>query len=126
MPQTVEIVFASFEDLAARISKPDSGTLVAFAGEDLALSHATRNLLGSAADLVGRAAAAARFLREVDASCVLRNASTRLNDGGCLGLGAEIGISTSKLHAYGPMGLRELTTKKYVVEGEGTLRAPAS
>ncbi|SBV98666.1 Gamma-glutamyl phosphate reductase [uncultured delta proteobacterium] len=63
-----------------------------------------------------------RFLRQVDASVVLHNASTRLNDGGQLGLGAEIGISTSKLQAYGPMGLRELTTTKFVVLGNGQLR----
>ncbi|MDR2352649.1 MAG: glutamate-5-semialdehyde dehydrogenase [Deltaproteobacteria bacterium] len=63
-----------------------------------------------------------RFLKEVDAGCVMVNASTRLNDGGCLGLGAEIGISTSKLQAYGPMGLLELTTRKFVVLGEGHLR----
>ena len=62
------------------------------------------------------------FLNLADASCVLVNASTRLNDGGCLGLGAEIGISTSKLHAYGPMGLKELTTTKFVVMGDGHLR----
>ena len=66
--------------------------------------------------------AAARFLNEVDASCVLWNASTRFNDGGELGLGAEIGISTSKLHAYGPMGLRELTCTRYVVRGDGQVR----
>lgn len=66
---------------------------------------------------------AMRFLREVDASCVLVNASTRFNDGGQLGLGAEIGISTSKLHAYGPMGLEELTSRKFVVFGDGQLRA---
>jgi len=65
---------------------------------------------------------ALRFLREVDASCVLINASTRFNDGGQLGLGAEIGISTSKLHAYGPMGLEELTSRKFVVFGEGQVR----
>lgn len=63
-----------------------------------------------------------RFLREVDASMVGHNASTRLNDGGELGLGAEIGISTSKMHAYGPMGIRELTTTKFVVMGSGQLR----
>jgi glutamate-5-semialdehyde dehydrogenase len=62
------------------------------------------------------------FLKNVDAGCVLINASTRLNDGGCLGLGAEIGISTSKLQAYGPMGLLELTTRKFVVVGSGQLR----
>jgi glutamate-5-semialdehyde dehydrogenase len=66
---------------------------------------------------------AQRWLREVDASCVLVNASTRFNDGGELGLGAEIGISTSKLHAYGPMGLDSLTTEKWVVIGEGQARA---
>lgn len=65
---------------------------------------------------------AQRFLREVDASCVLVNASTRFNDGGELGLGAEIGISTSKLHAYGPMGLQSLTTLKWTVYGSGQTR----
>jgi glutamate-5-semialdehyde dehydrogenase len=65
---------------------------------------------------------ARRFVREVDASVVLVNASTRFNDGGQLGLGAEIGISTSKLHAFGPMGLEELTTRKFVVFGSGQVR----
>lgn len=64
-----------------------------------------------------------RFLREVDASAVMINASTRFSDGGQFGLGAEIGISTTKLHAYGPMGLKELTTKKFIVYGEGQVRA---
>ncbi|WP_456410954.1 glutamate-5-semialdehyde dehydrogenase, partial [Oceanithermus sp.] len=67
-------------------------------------------------------ARALRFLREVDASLVLVNASPRFNDGFQLGLGAEIGISTSKLHAYGPMGVRELTTTKFVGLGEGQVR----
>jgi glutamate-5-semialdehyde dehydrogenase len=62
------------------------------------------------------------FVREVDSSVVLVNASTRFNDGGELGLGAEIGISTSKLHAFGPMGLDELTTTKFVVYGNGQIR----
>ncbi|MDT8377481.1 MAG: glutamate-5-semialdehyde dehydrogenase [Desulfotignum sp.] len=65
---------------------------------------------------------ARRFVREVDASLVIVNASTRFNDGGELGLGAEIGISTSKLHAYGPMGIRELTTTKFVAWGSGQIR----
>ncbi len=65
---------------------------------------------------------AQRFLKEVDASLVLVNASTRFNDGGELGLGAEIGISTSKLHAYGPMGLEELTTTKFIAYGAGQIR----
>jgi glutamate-5-semialdehyde dehydrogenase len=65
---------------------------------------------------------AQRFQREVDASVVIVNASTRFNDGGQLGLGAEMGISTSKLHAFGPMGLEELTTQKFVVSGEGQIR----
>jgi glutamate-5-semialdehyde dehydrogenase len=64
-----------------------------------------------------------RFLREVDASAVMINASTRFTDGGQFGLGAEIGISTTKLHAYGPMGLKELTTRKFIVYGEGQVRA---
>ncbi|MBU0993816.1 MAG: glutamate-5-semialdehyde dehydrogenase [Proteobacteria bacterium] len=63
-----------------------------------------------------------RFLKEVDSSVVLVNASTRFNDGGQLGLGAEIGISTSKLHAFGPMGLEELTTTKFAVLGDGQIR----
>ncbi len=65
---------------------------------------------------------AQRFLKEVNSSCVLVNASTRFNDGFELGLGAEIGISTSKLHAFGPMGLEELTTTKFIVYGEGQTR----
>ena len=65
---------------------------------------------------------ALKFLKEVDASVVLVNASTRFNDGGELGLGAEIGISTTKIHAYGPMGLEELTTTKFIVFGNGQIR----
>ena len=68
-------------------------------------------------------ASADAFVRGVQSSTVLVNASTRFADGGELGLGAEIGISTSKLHAYGPMGARELTTKKFVVFGDGQIRS---
>jgi glutamate-5-semialdehyde dehydrogenase len=66
--------------------------------------------------------AARRFLAEVDSAAVMLNASTRFNDGGELGLGAEIGISTDRFHARGPCGLRELMTYKYVVEGTGQVR----
>ncbi|WP_414827612.1 glutamate-5-semialdehyde dehydrogenase [Alteromonas sp. H39] len=67
-------------------------------------------------------AAAERFQRTVDASVVMVNASSRFSDGSQLGLGAEIGIATTKLHAYGPMGLESLTTEKYLVNGEGQIR----
>ena len=66
---------------------------------------------------------AQRFLREVDASAVMIDASPRFSDGGQFGLGAEIGISTSKLHAYGPMGLKELTARKFIVYGQGQVRS---
>lgn len=67
-------------------------------------------------------ASARKFLEQVDSSVVLVNASTRFNDGNQLGLGAEIGINTSKLHAFGPMGLEELTTTKFIVYGDGQIR----
>ncbi|MBR1920368.1 MAG: glutamate-5-semialdehyde dehydrogenase, partial [Kiritimatiellae bacterium] len=68
------------------------------------------------------AARAAEFLRDVDSACVYHNVSTRFTDGAEFGMGAEIGISTDKLHARGPMGLEELTTYKYVVTGDGVIR----
>lgn len=92
-------------------------------GLDEALAHIERHgSLHTESILTNDEAHAERFLREVNASAVLVNASTRFNDGGQLGLGAEIGISTTKLHAFGPMGLEELTTQKYVVRGDGQVR----
>jgi glutamate-5-semialdehyde dehydrogenase len=91
---------------------------------DAALAHIARfGSLHTEAILTRDLAHARRFQREVVASAVMVNASTRFNDGGELGLGAEIGISTTKLHAFGPMGLEELTTQKFVVEGDGHVRS---
>ena len=67
-------------------------------------------------------AEAEKFLRSIDSACVMHNASTRFADGGEFGFGAEIGISTDKLHARGPMGLRELTSYQYRVRGTGQTR----
>ena len=90
---------------------------------DAAVEHIARFGSGHSEAIVTRDLAAAdRFTREVDAAAVLVNASTRFVDGEEFGFGAEIGISTQKLHTRGPMGLRELTTEKYVVRGDGQTR----
>jgi glutamate-5-semialdehyde dehydrogenase len=90
---------------------------------DGAIEHVNRHGSGhSEAIVTGDLAAATRFTNEVDAAAVLVNASTRFIDGEELGFGAEIGISTQKLHARGPMGLEQLTTAKFVVEGTGHIR----
>ena len=90
---------------------------------DAAIDHIARYGTGhSEAIVTSELAAADRFTREVDAAAVLVNASTRFVDGEEFGFGAEIGISTQKLHARGPMGLRELTTEKYLVRGDGQIR----
>lgn len=89
------------------------------AGVDGALEHIARYTSNHTdAILTESQATADRFVSGVQSSCVLVNASTRFNDGFQLGLGAEIGISTSRLHAYGPMGLEELTTRRFVVVGD--------
>jgi glutamate-5-semialdehyde dehydrogenase len=90
---------------------------------DEALDHIRTHGSGhSEAIVTGDAQAAERFLNEVDAAAVFVNASTQFTDGGEFGLGTEVGISTQKLHARGPMGLRELTTYKWVIEGTGQTR----
>lgn len=92
-------------------------------GVDEAIAHIARyGSLHTDAIITSDYGNAQRFVREVNSSCVLVNASTRFNDGFELGLGAEIGISTTKLHAFGPMGLEELTTTKFIVYGEGQIR----
>jgi glutamate-5-semialdehyde dehydrogenase len=93
------------------------------AGLDEAIAHINDTGTGHSEAIITRDLAAAdRFTREVDAAAVLVNASTRFVDGEEFGFGAEIGISTQKLHARGPMGLEQLTTQKYVVEGTGQIR----
>ncbi len=115
-PATEEDWNTEFLDLILAVRVVDS--------LDAALDHIAAYGSQHTASIVTRDYAnSQRFLREVDASCVMVNASTRFNDGGQLGLGAEIGISTTKLHAFGPMGLTELTTQKFVVYGNGQVRS---
>src|SRR5438876_747709 len=90
---------------------------------DAAIEHVARHGTGLAEAIVTNDLGhARRFTREVDAAAVLVNASTRLVDGGQFGMGAEMGISTSRVHARGPVGVRELTTTKFVVQGDGQVR----
>lgn len=92
---------------------------------DAALAHiAVHGSQHTEVIVTEHAGRAARFQREVDASAVMWNASSRFNDGGELGLGAEIGISTTKIHAYGAMGALSLTTEKWLVSGSGHVRHP--
>ena len=92
-------------------------------GIDAAIDHVGAHGSSHTESIVTTSEAkAARWLREVDASLVLVNASTRFNDGFELGLGAEMGISTTKMHAYGPMGLEELCARKWVAYGDGQIR----
>jgi glutamate-5-semialdehyde dehydrogenase len=90
---------------------------------DAAVAHIRRWTSGHTEAIVtGDTAAARRFVSRMDSTAVMVNASTRFTDGGQFGFGAEIGISTQKLHARGPMGLPELTSTKYVVIGDGHVR----
>lgn len=114
-PATEEDWYAEYLDLILAIR--------VVAGVEEAIEHITK--YGSAhsdAIVTRNRETAERFLREVDSSSVFWNASTRLADGGQYGFGAEIGISTDKLHARGPMGLEELTSYKFVVTGDGQIR----
>jgi glutamate-5-semialdehyde dehydrogenase len=92
-------------------------------GLDEAIAHINRyGSLHTEAIVTSDYSHAQRFIREVNSGVVLVNASTRFSDGNQLGLGAEIGISTTKLHSFGPMGLEDLTTTKFIVYGEGQIR----
>ena len=118
-----DVAPATDEDFATEFLGPTL-TVAVVDTLDAAIDHVTRFSSGhSEAIVTGDLAAARRFTTEVDAAAVLVNASTRFIDGEELGLGAEIGISTQKLHARGPMGLTELTSVKYIVTGEGQVRS---
>ena len=114
-PATLEDFDTEFVDLICAVGVVD--------GVDGAIRHIERHTSSHTEAIITRdPALAKRFVDEIDSSTVIVNASTRFADGGELGLGAEIGISTTRLHAYGPMGAEELTTTKFVVFGEGQVR----
>jgi glutamate-5-semialdehyde dehydrogenase len=118
-----DIRVATDDDYATEFLGPILSVAVV-ADLDGALDHIARYGSGhSEAIVTTDLGVADRFCREVDAAAVVVNASTRFVDGGELGLGSEIGISTQKLHARGPMGLRELTCVKYIVRGDGQVRS---
>ncbi len=114
-PATVEDWGKEFLSLVAAVKVVDS--------LDEALEHIERYGSGHSEAIVTEDyTSATRFLNEVDAACVYVNASTRFTDGGQFGLGAEVGISTQKMHARGPLGVKELTTYKWIIFGSGQVR----
>nr|WP_277211939.1 glutamate-5-semialdehyde dehydrogenase [Isoptericola croceus] len=121
-PESIEIASATDEDWATEYLAAELAVRVV-ASLDEAIDHIRTWSSGHTEAIVTRdLAASERFVAEVDSAAVMVNASTRFTDGGQLGMGAEIGISTQKLHARGPMGLAELTTTKWVVHGDGHVR----
>ncbi|MDR6508768.1 glutamate-5-semialdehyde dehydrogenase [Arthrobacter oryzae] len=123
LPASVESVPATDEDWATEYM--DLDLAVAMVDNlDEAVQHIRSWSTGhTEAIITNDLANAERFISEIDSAAVIVNASTRFTDGGELGLGAEVGISTQKLHARGPMGLTELTTTKWIVQGEGQIRS---
>lgn len=123
LPASVETVPATDEDWATEYM--DLDLAVAMVDNlDEAVKHIRSWSTGhTEAIITNDLANAERFISEIDSAAVIVNASTRFTDGGELGLGAEVGISTQKLHARGPMGLTELTTTKWIVQGEGQIRS---
>ena len=122
LPASVESMPATDEDWATEYM--DLDLAVAMVDNlDEAVSHIRKWSTGHTEAIVTNDLGnAERFIAEIDSAAVIVNASTRFTDGGELGLGAEVGISTQKLHARGPMGLTELTTTKWIVQGEGQIR----
>ena len=113
---------ATEEDFGTEYNSLDLSAAVVDSLED-AVQHIRQYSSGHTDAIITRSQAAARrFVQAVDSAAVVVNASTRFTDGGEFGFGAEIGISTQKLHARGPMGLPEMTSTKYVVTGEGQIR----
>jgi glutamate-5-semialdehyde dehydrogenase len=117
------VVAATEADWATEYLSADISAAVVDSLDD-AVAHIRRYGTGHTEAIVSESVAATRrFVALVDAAAVMVNASTRFTDGGEFGFGAEIGISTQKLHARGPMGLPELTSTKYVVTGDGHTRS---
>jgi glutamate-5-semialdehyde dehydrogenase len=122
LPATVESVPATTEDWATEYMDLDLAVAMVDSLEDAVKHIRTWSTGHTEAILTNDLGNAERFIAEVDSAAVIVNASTRFTDGGELGLGAEVGISTQKLHARGPMGLTELTTTKWIIQGEGQIR----
>ncbi len=123
LPAAVDSVPATDEDWATEYMDLDLAVAMVDSLDD-AVEHIRTYSTGHTESIVTNDLAnAERFLAEVDSAAVIVNASTRFTDGGEFGLGAEVGISTQKLHARGPMGLPELTTTKWIVRGDGQVRA---
>lgn len=122
LPSSVESEPASDFDWATEYMDLDLAVAMVDSLDDAVKHIRTWSTGHTEAILTNNLANAERFIAEIDSAAVIVNASTRFTDGGELGLGAEVGISTQKLHARGPMGLTELTTTKWIVQGEGQVR----
>jgi glutamate-5-semialdehyde dehydrogenase len=122
LPASVESVPATDEDWATEYMELDLAVAMVDSLDEAVQHIRTWTSGHTEAILTNDLANAERFIAEIDSAAVIVNASTRFTDGGELGLGAEVGISTQKLHARGPMGLTELTTTKWIVQGEGQVR----
>jgi glutamate-5-semialdehyde dehydrogenase len=122
-PAQARVVAATEDDWAREYLSLDLAVRVV-PDLDGALEHIRTYSSGHTEAILSRdVGAIRRFTTELDSAAIMVNASTRFTDGGQLGLGAEIGISTQKLHARGPMGLAELTTSTWIVEGDGHIRS---